>query len=174
MEFDCWRQGRLHFYFALMAGEAAKLSAEQKEELTSAFKLFDKDDDGNVTTRELGAIMRSLGHPLAENELQQIVNEADEDNNGTIELDEFLSMMSRRMNVEDSIEDEIKAVFQQFDKNNDGLISGAELRYVMNIMGESPTEQDIEKMMEVADRNKDGYIDFEDFKVLIEKTQLYK
>lgn len=153
--------------------ENVELTADQKEELTSAFKLFDKDDDGRVSTKELGAIMRSLGHPLAENELQQIVNEADEDNNGTIELNEFLSMMSRRMNVEDSFEEEIKAVFQQFDKNNDGLISGAELRYVMNIMGESPTEQDIEAMMKVADTKQNGYIDFEEFKALIDKTQLY-
>merc|ERR1712137_950592 len=150
-----------------------KLFAEQKEELTSAFKLFDKDDDGRVSARELGAIMRSLGHPLAENELQQIINEADEDNNGTIELDEFLSMMSRRMNVGDSVEEEIKAVFQQFDKNNDGMISAAELHYVMNIMGESPTEQDIEAMMKVADTKQNGYIDFEEFKALIDKTQLY-
>lgn len=118
--------------------------------------------------------MRSLGHPLSENELQQIINEADEDNNGTIELDEFLSMMSRRMNVGDSVEEEIKAVFQQFDKNNDGMISAAELRYVMNIMGESPSEQDIEKMMSVGDLNKDGYIDFDEFKSLIEKTGLHK
>merc|ERR1712232_817092 len=130
--------------------------------------------DGRVSTRELGAIMRSLGHPLSENELQQIVNEADEDNNGTIELDEFLAMMSRRMNVGDSVDEEIKAVFEQFDKNNDGMISAAELRYVMNIMGESPSEADIEKMMSVADLNKDGFIDFDEFKTLVEKTGLYK
>ena len=150
------------------------LTKEQKDELCSAFHLFDRDNDNRVSTKELGAIMRSLGHPLSENELQQIINEADEDNNGTIELDEFLSMMSRRMNVGDSVEEEIKAVFQQFDKNNDGMISAAELRYVMNIMGESPSEQDIEKMMSVGDLNKDGYIDFDEFKSLIEKTGLHK
>lgn len=154
--------------------EKNNLTRDQIDELSSAFKLFDKDDDGKVSTRELGAIMRSLGHPLAENELQQIVNEADEDNNGTIELDEFLNMMARRMNVEDSPEEEIKEVFRQFDKNNDGLISAAELRYIMNIMGESPSEQDIDKMMEVATKSKDKTISFEDFKALIEKTQLYK
>ena len=150
-----------------------ELDQAQKDELASAFALFDRDKDGRVSTRELGAIMRSLGHPLSENELQQIINEADEDNNGTIEQDEFLAMMARRMNVGDSVEEEIKAVFQQFDKNNDGQISAAELRYVMNIMGESPSEQDIEKMMEIADVNKNGFVDFNEFKALVSKTGLY-
>jgi calmodulin len=29
--------------------------------LAEAFSLFDKDGDGNITTKELGTVMRSLG-----------------------------------------------------------------------------------------------------------------
>ena len=39
-------------------------------EFKEAFSLFDKDGDGTITTKELGTIMRSLGHTPTEAELQ--------------------------------------------------------------------------------------------------------
>ena len=46
-------------------------------ELQEAFALFDKDGDGTITTRELGTVMRSLGHTPTEVELQDLLNEFD-------------------------------------------------------------------------------------------------
>ena len=48
-------------------------------EYRDAFKFFDKDGNGYITTRELGAIMRSLGQNPTETELQDMVNEVDYD-----------------------------------------------------------------------------------------------
>lgn len=50
-------------------------------EFKEAFKLFDKDGDGTITTKELGTVMRSLGQNPTEAELQDMVNEVDEDGN---------------------------------------------------------------------------------------------
>jgi hypothetical protein len=38
-----------------------QLTEEQIAEFKEAFTLFDKDGDGNITTKELGTVMRSLG-----------------------------------------------------------------------------------------------------------------
>ena len=48
-------------------------------ELQQAFALFDKDGDGTITTRELGTVMRSLGHDPSDVELQDMLNEFDAD-----------------------------------------------------------------------------------------------
>lgn len=41
---------------------------------------------GQITTKELGTVMRSLGQNPSESELQDMINEVDTDNNGTIDF----------------------------------------------------------------------------------------
>ena len=54
-------------------------------------RLFDDGADyvsctGQITTKELGTVMRSLGQNPSESELQDMINEVDADNNGTIDF----------------------------------------------------------------------------------------
>lgn len=46
---------------------------------------------GQITTKELGTVMRSLGQNPSESELQDMINEVDADNNGTIDFPGNLS-----------------------------------------------------------------------------------
>ena len=48
--------------------------------------------------------------------------------NGTIDFPEFLTMMARKMKDTDS-EEEIREAFRVFDKDGNGFISAAELRW---------------------------------------------
>lgn len=41
---------------------------------------------GQITAKELGTVMRSLGQNPSESELQDMINEVDADNNGTIDF----------------------------------------------------------------------------------------
>ncbi|OBS81763.1 hypothetical protein A6R68_24246 [Neotoma lepida] len=59
-----------------------------KVEFKEAFSLFDKDRDGTNTTKELGTVMRSLGQNPTEAKLQDMINEVDADENGTIDFPE--------------------------------------------------------------------------------------
>lgn len=52
---------------------------------------------GCITTKELGTVMRSLGQNPTEAELQDMINEVDADQNGTIDFSEFLNLMARKM-----------------------------------------------------------------------------
>jgi hypothetical protein len=51
-----------------------------------AFTLFDKDNDGCITTPELGTVMRALGKNPTEAEIRSIQKEVDPDGRGTINL----------------------------------------------------------------------------------------
>nr|CAI5831612.1 unnamed protein product [Callosobruchus analis] len=73
--------------------------------------LFDKDEDGTITVAELGVVMRSLGQRPTETELRDMVNQVDSDGNGTIEFNEFLQMMSKKMKDADG-EEELREAFR--------------------------------------------------------------
>jgi calmodulin len=78
--------------------------------------------------------MRSLGQNPTEAELQDMINEVDADGNGQIDFPEFLTMMARKMKDTDS-EEEIREAFKVFDKDGDGMISAAELTFVLISIG---------------------------------------
>ncbi|EFZ01075.2 calmodulin domain protein [Metarhizium robertsii] len=137
---------------------ADSLTEEQVSEFKEAFSLFDKDGDGQITTKELGTVMRSLGQNPSESELQDMINEVDADNNGTIDFPEFLTMMARKMKDTDS-EEEIREAFKVFDRDNNGFISAAELRHVMTSIGEKLTDDEVDEMIREADQDGDGRID---------------
>ena len=147
----------------------ADLTDEQVAEFKEAFSLFDKDGDGKITTKELGTVMRSLGQNPTEAELQDMINEVDQDKNGSIEFDEFLNLMSRKMQDTDT-EEEIREAFKVFDKDNNGFISAAELRHVMTNLGEKLSEEEVDEMIREADVDGDGQINYEEFcKMMLSK-----
>ena len=47
--------------------------------------------------QELGTVFRRLGERPSDKELKDMVDEVDEDKNGTIEFEEFLNMMAMRL-----------------------------------------------------------------------------
>nr|XP_002739903.1 PREDICTED: calmodulin-like [Saccoglossus kowalevskii] len=141
---------------------ADTITEEQIAEFKEAFSLFDKDNDGTITTKELGTVMRSLGQNPTDSEVQDMVNEVDADGNGTIDFSEFITMMARKMHETDA-EEEIRESFRVFDKNGDGYICKAELRHVMTNLGEKLTDEEVDEMIREADIDGDGKVNYEEF-----------
>ncbi|XP_065201055.1 calmodulin-A-like [Planococcus citri] len=142
------------------------LTEDQVAEIKEAFLLFDKDEDGRITVAELGVVMRSLGQKPKEHELQGMVNEVDQDGNGTIEFKEFLEMMSKKLKSTDK-DHELHEAFRVFDKNGDGFITADELKNVMCNLGEKLSDEEIDDMIKEADLNGDGKVDFTEFIAII-------
>merc|ERR1712178_547698 len=135
---------------AIMTDAISNLTEEQIAEFKGAFSLFDKDGDGNITTKELGTVMRSLSQNPTEAELQDMINEVDADGNSTIDFPEFCTLMARKMKDTDS-EEELKEAFRVFDKDGNGFISAAELRHIMTNLGEKLTDEEVDEMIRAAD-----------------------
>jgi len=64
-----------------------------KEELKEAFRIYDKEGNGYITTQVLKEILRELDNRLTEEDIEGIVDEVDEDGSGTLDFDEFMDMM---------------------------------------------------------------------------------
>lgn len=64
-----------------------------EEEMLEAFQIFDADGNGNISADELRQIMENLGERLTQEEVEDMVKEADIDGDGQINYEEFVRMM---------------------------------------------------------------------------------
>merc|ERR1712035_195618 len=64
-----------------------------KEELKDAFRIYDKEGLGYITTETLRGLIGELLAPLTDEELDGIIEELDEDGSGSMDFDEFCEMM---------------------------------------------------------------------------------
>ncbi|XP_012672126.2 troponin C, skeletal muscle [Clupea harengus] len=142
-------------------------------EFKAAFDLFDSDGGGDISTKELGQVMRMLGQNPSREELDAIIEEVDEDGSGTIDFEEFLVMMVQLLKEDQDgkSEEELSECFRVFDKNGDGWIDREEFGEIMTATGEPINEDEVDELMGDADTNKDGKIDFDEFLKMMENVQ---
>jgi len=141
------------------------------EELREAFHLFDKDNDGCITAKEVQTVMRGLRLESTDQEISDMINNVDVDGSGTVDFNEFLAMMSRSncrrvdgpQAQSKTEEEELRQAFRVFDMDSNGYIDANELKITMFNLGENLNDKDIKNMLKMADKNKDGKIDYEEF-----------
>jgi len=183
-------------------GGKAEQTEEQKQEIREAFDLFDTDgsgaavraaachlcsarlrsaagqtrrprrDAGTIDAKELKVAMRALGFEPKKEEIKKMIADIDKDGSGTIDFDEFLQMMTAKMSEKDSREEILKA-FRLFDDDETGKISFKNLKRVAKELGENMTDEELQEMIDEADRDGDGEINEEEFLRIMKKTSLY-
>merc|ERR1719199_599191 len=144
---------------------------DQKKEFRKNFNLFDKKRTGSIPIADMGTVLRSLGQNPTEAELQALMEEVDKDKSGTIEFDEFVDLMSRTNKTQEQMEEEIKNAFLTFDADGSGFITREELIETLTTMGDPVDEETITGMIQEADVDGDGKINYEEFtKIMLQET----
>ncbi|KAH0618580.1 hypothetical protein JD844_017928 [Phrynosoma platyrhinos] len=70
------------------------LDRDPHEEILKAFKLFDDDDSGKISLRNLRRVARELGENMTDEELRAMIEEFDKDGDGEINQEEFIAIMT--------------------------------------------------------------------------------
>ena len=58
--------------------------SDSEEELREAFKVFDRDGNGSISAAELRHVMTNLGEKLTDEEVDEMIREADLDGDGQV------------------------------------------------------------------------------------------
>ncbi len=146
---------------------------------------------GTIDAKELKVAMRALGFEPKKEEIKKMIADIDkvllfvyrflcrthlnhfflQDGSGTIDFSEFLEMMTAKMSEKDSREEILKA-FRLFDDDETGKISFRNLKRVAKELGENMTDEELQEMIDEADRDGDGEINEDEFLRIMKKTSL--
>ncbi|XP_010001786.1 PREDICTED: centrin-2 [Chaetura pelagica] len=154
------------------ASPKLELMEEQRQEIQEAFDLFDTDGTGSIDVKELKVAMRALGFEPKKEEIKKMISDIDKEGTGKISFSDFLAVMTQKMAEKDSKEEILKA-FKLFDDDETGKISFKNLKRVAKELGENLTDEELQEMIDEADRDGDGEVNQQEFLRIMKKTSLY-
>ncbi|KAF9435634.1 calmodulin-like 3, partial [Entomortierella beljakovae] len=145
---------------------ADRFNDAQLAEFKEVFSLYDKDNSGTISTSEIGSILRKFNPGITEASIQTMVRALDVDGSGTIDFLEFLTLMTRN-SAKTDYDTELKEAFKVFDKDGNGFISRSELSHALSNLGSTLTEEEVDAMIQEADINGDGQVNYEEFALIM-------
>lgn len=163
---------------------------ELTRQIAACFKIFDRNGDGSISKLELRAVLCKIGQGRAveEDDVDRCMEEADTNQNGYIELDEFMQWMMCPTCVVSvggngapaafDFDALLRPLYDIYDRDGNGTVSYAEFEechcILQNSLGLQDTqskhagthaaiEGDVHSIFKGLDNNNDKNISFPEF-----------
>lgn len=149
---------------------------EVSNQFKQVFEVMDANGDGKISPVELSEVLCCLGYKnksAAAKEAEGMVREMDCNGDGFIDLDEFMTAVSANDTKRSGNDggDDLMDAFLIFDTDKNGKISAKELRRVLVSLGcERISLKECKQMIKGVDRNGDGVVDFEEFRLMMTRN----
>lgn len=127
------------------------------------FKVLDQDGSGSISAVEIRNFLTTVGETVTDEEVNEMVSQADVDGDGQIDYGEFVKMMTDLGGWSAARTLTHVLGFRVFDEDGSGSISASEFRQVMSNLGEKLTDTEVDEMIRQADVDGDGEIDYDEF-----------
>merc|ERR1711899_377459 len=146
------------------------------EDVCSAFRVIDSNNDGALNKKELAEGMNSFGKEFVASEIESVFSLADVNSDGEICYDEFVAMMFpaaasalAKFRKHHRTLKNAKHAFDSYDVDGDGEITYEEL---VGGMGGDYSANEISAIFAMGDTDQDGKISFLEFsKIMIPSCQ---
>jgi calcium-dependent protein kinase len=142
------------------------VSTEEIDELRKTFESLDKNGDGKLSKAELIEGYKNF-YSEVDFDINELMAQCDADGNGYLEYTEFLAGAMNWHNV--MSKQRLLSAFKLYDHDGNGKISSKELADTLS--GIALDEKEFLDIMQKADANHDGEIDFEEFEELMKFNQ---
>ncbi|KAE8894166.1 hypothetical protein PF003_g21870 [Phytophthora fragariae] len=143
----------------------SKLSPEE------LFKKYDTDGSGNISASEFLAMLPDLGISISAAKAMRIFRRCDTDGGGEIDLTEFKMAMfavdpvsGNSLGFSPSTLLGPRDAFELFDEDGTGQIDELEFADVLEYFGMDVSDEKQEKIFKKYDKDKSGYIDYQEFR----------
>lgn len=134
---------------------------KEEQDLRDLFKQFDLEKKGQISKEVFyDKLCELYGENDGKDICDRIFASLDLDGSGEISYDEFLSAMIDGKKIVTG--DRLEKAFKMFDKDGNGKLS---LEEIVSVFGGD--EATWKKVIEEVDTNKDGEVDFQEFKAMM-------
>ena len=94
VEVDADNSGYMDFSeFLTVMAHHIKEETDTKDDICTAFKVFDEAGRGTITVSDLRSVLTTLGDVLTADEIEEMIKAADHGNSGEINYEEFVAKM---------------------------------------------------------------------------------
>ncbi|XP_027691513.1 centrin-1-like [Vombatus ursinus] len=138
-------------------GLKPELTEDQKQEIREGFELFDTDGTGTIDVKELKVALRALGFYPKKEEIKKVISDIDKEGTVKISFNDFLAVITQKM-AEKYTKEEILKTFRLFNDDETRKISFKNLKRVARELGENLTDEELQEMIDEADRDGDGEV----------------
>eukprot|EP00826_Nyctotherus_ovalis_P001387 TRINITY_DN1020_c0_g4_i1.p1 TRINITY_DN1020_c0_g4~~TRINITY_DN1020_c0_g4_i1.p1 ORF type:complete len:154 (-),score=59.00 TRINITY_DN1020_c0_g4_i1:97-558(-) len=138
-----------------------EFTAEEEARIKAVFERFDTNGDREISTEELAHTLKSFGQEYSEDDIKEIIASVDINGNGSIDFNEFKQLVSIETKSMKTAE-ELTEAFSVFDRDGDGYVSSAELKYALKTLCKVD-ERVAQEIIIEADCDGDGQISYGEF-----------
>ena len=142
------------------------LDADTVGKLKEVFDVFDYDGSGQISIEELINTIKALNLDAQAAQILSIVNAAGV--SGEFDFGTFLDIFG--FGGDSANEGTLQTVFEAFDTTGTGAFGPEEFEKVAASVGENFSAAEVDQMIEYADKDKDGVINFQEFMDVVTKT----
>ncbi|KAH7823918.1 putative EF-Hand superfamily protein [Monocercomonoides exilis] len=145
------------------------LEAQRRQMIFEAFEFFDTDHNGTLEPSEIKFAMLILGYPTKIDEINKLVEKYGED--GSVDFEHFTDFVLAKMALVQANEEALSS-FRLIDDEHKGYVDHAALIKAAELVseGEPVDSKHYEAIIKAADKDKDGKLNFAEFKKAFLKT----
>merc|ERR1711957_1079694 len=134
-------------------------------QIRELFKMYDKNNDNNLTKEELILFLNSIQKPFKDGDLAEMLKAMDRDHDGKISVDELIFYMkTKAYYIPHTEAEEILDCFRVFDSNKDMTVTRKELETIFSkFKVEGITGDDLDYFFKMADKNGNNSISYAEF-----------
>ena len=134
-----------------------QIPTQKIEEFKKEFDLIDRNGKGSISADDLKRVMTAVGEAVTDEDIKNMIEEADLNTDGVVDFPEFAKMMQQRR------KQNALAEFQIFDKDGSGTVSAQELKGVLKKFDVDISDETLDGMIKEADQDGDGSINYAEF-----------
>jgi len=142
------------------------LTVETVGKLKEVFDVFDYDGSGNISVEELVNTVKALNLEAQAGQILAIVNNAGV--SGDFDFGTFIDIFG--FGGDSTNEATLQTVFEAFDTTGSGAFGPEEFEKVAASVGEHFSSAEVDQMIEFADKDRDGVINFEEFQAVVSRV----